>query len=209
MDDEFNFYAFWLSGIAIVMFILQSVIPGFTEALVLNDQAIPEVWRYVSSIFLHGGMGHLLYNLFALALFGSIVERVIGGKKFLIVFFATGIFANMISVNFYTSSLGASGAIFGIIGALIILRPVMTVWAFGLPMPMFIAGLLWAGGDIIGAVGFFSGNPINNTGNIAHLSGMFLGLILGGLYGEKKRRKPEKLVIDERSIRHWEDRVFD
>ena len=57
-------------------------------------------------------------------------------------FFISGILANLISVNFYNSSLGASGAIFGVIGALVVVRPWMFVWAFGLPLPMIVAGIL-------------------------------------------------------------------
>lgn len=204
--ERHKFYAFWLSGIAVAVFILQLIIPGFTEAFVLNSSSFPQIWRFVSAIFLHGGGGHLLYNLFALIFFGSIVERLIGSKRFLLVFFITGIFANLVSVNFYPSSLGASGAIFGVIGALVVLRPGMAVWAFGLPMPMIVAGVLWVGGDLIGAVGYLSGTPLSNTGNIAHLSGMILGLIFGAFYRSpgRKIRKP-LVVIDERSIRNWED----
>jgi len=93
-----------------------------------------------------------------------------------------------------------------IIGALIFVRPWMFVWAFGLPLPMIVAGGLWAIGDIIGAVGYFSGNPLDNTGNLAHLSGMFFGLVLGALYKKrKKRRRSNKVVIDERAVRKWEE----
>jgi len=101
----------------------------------LNGDAFDgEIWRFLTAVFLHGGVGHILFNGFALLLFGSILERFVGGRRFLIVFFVTGILANLISVNFYSSSLGASGAIFGVIGALVIVRPGLTVWAFGMPM---------------------------------------------------------------------------
>ena len=203
MEREFKFYAFKLSGIMIVVFVLQIFIFGFTDLFVLNGLAFVQIWRFVTAVFLHGGIGHLLYNLFALVLFGSIVERVLGSKKFLLVFFVTGVLANVVSVNFYGSSLGASGAIFGVIGALVVLRPGMPIWAFGLPMPMFVAGIAWAIGDIMGAVGFFSGNPIDNTGNLAHLSGMFFGLVLGMVYRKKKERKT-KYKVQEHEVRNWE-----
>lgn len=203
----FKFYAFKLSGIMIVVFLLQLFFPSFTELFVLNENSFAEFWRFLTSIFLHGGLGHLVYNLFALMLFGSILENLIGGKKFLLTFFATGIFANLVSVNFYSSSLGASGAIFGVIGALIVIKSMLVVWAFGLPMPIFIAGVLWAIGDLIGAVGFLIGNPIDNTGNIAHLSGMFFGFLFGAIFRRRKgiRRESQKVFLDERSMRNWED----
>ncbi|PIN89751.1 hypothetical protein COU60_02990 [Candidatus Pacearchaeota archaeon CG10_big_fil_rev_8_21_14_0_10_34_76] len=204
---SFRFYAFKLSGIMALVFVAQLLIPGFTDIFVLNTKAWVEVWRFVASIFLHGGVGHLLYNLFALMLFGSVLEALIGGKRFIFVFFVTGIIANLISVNFYSSSLGASGAIFGVIGALIFVRPLQVVWAFSLPMPIFVAGILWAIGDIIGAVGFFAGNPIDNTGNIAHLSGMGFGLLLGIFYRRKfgKRKRNERFKLDEKTARDWEN----
>ncbi len=173
----------------IVVFFIQIFVNGFTDIFILDNSKMEEFWRFVSAIFLHGSFVHLVYNLFALALFGLILESLIGSKRFAIVFFVTGILANLISVNFYEFSLGASGAIFGVIGALIFVRPMLIVWAFGLPMPIFVAGILWAAGDILGAYGFLIGQPINNTGNIAHLSGMFFGALFGVLFKGKNSRR--------------------
>jgi len=88
---KFKFYAFKLTGIMIFVFILQVFISGFTDLFVLNGLAWQQWWRFVSAVFLHGGFGHLLFNGFALVLFGSILERLIGGRKFLTVFFVLGI----------------------------------------------------------------------------------------------------------------------
>ena len=203
---KFKFYAMKLCGIIILVFLFQLFVRGFTELFVLNRLAFIEVWRFVSSIFLHAGLGHLVYNLFALALFGSMLERLILGRRFLIAFFFSGILANLVSANFYSSSLGASGAIFGVIGSLIIVRPLLVVWAFGLPMPIFAAGILWGAGDLIGAYGFLSGNPIDNTGNIAHLSGMFFGLLFGALFKGRKsqRKRKNRFRIKEGKMKKWE-----
>ena len=174
---------------------------GFTELFLLNELSFSQPWRFVTAIFLHGDFGHLLYNMFALLLFGGMLERLIGGRRFLLVFFATGIIANFVSVFFYPSSLGASGAIFGIIGSLIVVRPTLVVFAFGLPMPMFIAGILWATGDIIGLF------VPSNVGNIAHLSGLAIGLLFGAFYRDWRRRRipRERSGLDEGFMRRWED----
>ncbi len=204
--EKYNYYAFKLTGICVVVFIIQMMFSGFTELFVLNQSSWIQPWRFITSIFLHGGVAHLFYNMFALILFGSIVEKVIGGKKFLIVFFATGIFASLLSVNFYESALGASGAIMGVIGALVVLRPGMSVWAFGMPMPMFVAGILWAVGDTIGLF------VPSNVANIAHLAGMGFGLILGIYYRRGLKRfdnRRTRIVIDENSVRRWEDNYLD
>ena len=202
-----KFYALKLALACIFVFILQTAIKGVTEQFVLNENSFIQPWRFLTAIFLHGGLLHLLYNMFALVLFGLFLEGLIGGRKFLLVFFVSGILANIISVFFYPSSLGASGAISGIIGALIIVRPMLVVWAFGLPMPIFIAGIVWVAGDLIGAIGYFAGNPIDNTGNIAHLAGMFFGLLFGFMYRDwaRKREKRERIRINEGYMRCWED----
>ncbi len=199
-------YAFWLVGICVVIFVLQLAIPGFTDALILDQSKSIEVWRFVSSIFLHGSVSHLLYNMFALALFGSMLEQIIGSRRFLLVFLATGIVANIIAEFFYPSSLGASGAIFGVIGALIMIRPGLTVFAFGMPMPIFVAGILWVGGDLLGAAAYVSGTPLGNTGNVAHLAGIAVGLLFGALYKERQYEpKRTRIVFDEHAVRKWED----
>jgi membrane associated rhomboid family serine protease len=210
MTERFRFFALWLCAVCVAVFILQLVIPGFTELFLLTPEAWPQGWRFVSAVFLHGGVGHLLYNLLALGLFGSMLERLVGSRRFLLVFFVSGIVANILSVNFYDASLGASGAIFGVIGALIMIRPGLPVFAFGFPMPIFIAGILWVAGDVLGAVGYMSGNPINNTGNFAHLSGMIVGLVMGFFYRRRNVEEKSKtqVLIHEGSMRAWEDQYI-
>lgn len=205
---KYRFYSLWLCAVMVVVFFLQMIFKGFTDLFVLDENSFSQIWRFFTAIFLHSGISHILYNLFALALFGSILEKLVGGKKFLLVFFSTGIIANIIAVNFYPSSLGASGAIFGIIGALIIVKPGLPIWAFGIPMPIFLAGIIWGAGDLLGAVAYVAGNPIDNTGNIAHISGMVLGLILGFFFrGKQEEVRENKMTykFNENQIRKWED----
>ncbi len=200
---KFKFYFLKLSIICLIIFIFQQINQGITNFLILNQQAIQgQYWRFLTAIFLHGSLPHLIYNLFALLFFGLILEKTIGSKKFLFIFLTSGIIANIISVNFYLSSLGASGAIYGIIGALTILKPFMLVWAFGLLLPMFIASILWTIGDILGAFGF--GNQ--SIGNIAHLSGIAIGFIFGLFLKSKNSTKKQIKKIPENYIKLWEDR---
>ena len=204
-----KFYSLWLSAIMIFIFGLQNLpgIPGFTDLFILNQKALTnfEVWRYVSSIFLHGSITHLAFNLFALFFFGLVLEKTIGTKRFMITFFATGIIANIISVNFYNSSLGASGAIYGVIGAVTILRPMMMVFSFGAIIPMFLAAIVYVTADILRAFGAFGPT---NIGSIAHLSGIAIGFRIGIYYRNKFReRKNQKIEVkfDENSMQNWEN----
>ncbi|MCU0642597.1 MAG: rhomboid family intramembrane serine protease [archaeon] len=199
---KIRYYALWLSLACIIAFALQSLFGGFTEMFILDSGRMIEVWRFVSAIFLHAGFAHLLANLFALALFGTILEGFIGSRKFLLVFFASGIFANLIAVWFYPLSLGASGAIYGILGAFVIIRPMMTVWVSGFPMPAIVAGIFWAAGGILGL--FYP----SATGHIAHLTGMAIGLMFGALWRNwsQKVERIEKLKLNEEYMRDWEER---
>ena len=196
--------ALWLSLVIIVIFLFQ-LISGFTDLFILDSRlVIPRVWTLLTAIFLHGGVVHLLYNLFALALFGSILEHIIGSRKFLILFFVSGLAASLASLPFYTSVLGASGAIFGVLGMLGILRPKLTVWLYHMPMPMIVALFVWAAGDLIG---FFAPAAGDNTANLAHLGGLAVGLVAGIYYYKQFRenkRKKEDVYIDEAKVKDWE-----
>ena len=160
-----KYFTLWLALACIIIFIIQVIIPNSTDYLLLNQNALHgEIWRFVTSIFAHASFSHILLNMFALVLFGLILESLIGSKKLLLVFFASGIIANIVAIFFYPSSLGASGAIYGILGVLTIIRPTMVVWVYYLPLPMFVAAIVWIGASVFGIF-----NP-SDVGDIAHLS---------------------------------------
>jgi len=198
-----RFVALYLCGLSILVFGLQGIFG--TEHFVLDKWiAIYEPWRYVTAIFAHATIGHLLSNLFALGLFGMILEGRIGAKRVLGIFMLSGIIINLLVP--YQISLGASGAIYAILGCLILLRPGMIVWLSGMPMPMIIAGIVWLAQDVIGM--FIP----SNVGHLAHISGLFLGacyaLFLRKRFADMPN-KPLKLSPDEtRIIDEWERRYM-
>jgi len=205
---RYNWYAIKIVIICVIIWILQQIIPPTTDNFALiSSEFLFKPWIIVTYIFLHGGFSHIFGNMFALALFGSILEKIIGGKKFLIVFFVSGIIAGIGSILFYEASIGASGAIYGIFGTLAILRPKMTVYmGLGAPMPMIAAVFFWA---LLDFLGFFT--ALDNVAYAAHLFGLAFGLIYGFYlkkdYGENiiSKRKP-KADVSEEKIREWEDR---
>jgi len=200
------YYSFaWLAIFIVVVFFFQISFVFFDGLFVLNSNALSgEYWRFLTSIFLHGGAGHLLSNLFALVLFGFILESIIGTRNFLLTFFSAGILANVVAVSFYPSSLGASGAIYGILGAVTILRPKMMVWVFGVVAPMWAAAIFWI---LLDLLGLFVPDGI---GHIAHLSGIVVGLIVGLFLSSLKvgGQKREGVKLNEGSIRLWEERYM-
>lgn len=186
-----NYSALWLTGICIIVFIVQVIFPGLTELFKLTtSQVMIKPWTLITAIFLHGSITHLLYNIFALALFGTILEHNIGTRKFLWLFLSAGLFASLASIPFYNAVLGASGAIFGIIGALAFLKPKMVVWVYGMPMPMALAALIWAAIDVLGI--FFP----SNVANISHLSGAVVGIVFASFIKIKYQEKENPIILN-------------
>lgn len=159
----------------------------------------------ITYLFLHGSFEHLFYNMFALGLFGSILEIVIGSKKFLLTFFSAGVIAGIGSFIYPTVSIGASGAIYGLMGVLAILRPRMVVYV-GIPLPMALAAAFWAAGDLLG---LFAPDTI---GHVAHLTGLAFGLIYGFSlrkeYGEFATKRPKEEEISDDELKEWEDKYM-
>jgi membrane associated rhomboid family serine protease len=208
MENNIKFLSLWFCLICIIVFIVQLLIPGFTEIFYLSENALFMPWQFITAVFLHGSIVHLLYNIFALFLFGLILERLIGSKKFLWLFLLSGLFANVISFFWFPNALGASGAIMAVLGTLAVLRPMMVVWAFSMPMPMFVLAIIWTFGSIMGIFGFGD----QGTGHLAHLSGIFIGITYGlflrlkhKTYKENSTMFTSKIIIPEEDIRRWED----
>jgi len=201
MQNEFRFAALILVGIAVIIYSLQPFLP-MQELVLKSSEVVQKPWMIFTHIFLHGSPSHLLGNMFALGLFGSILERLIGWKRFLLVFFIGGLVSSLGDVFFYSSTLGASGAVFGVLGALAVLRPKMSVPAFGTILPMFLAAILWILFDL---TGFLYPDGIAHA---AHLFGMaaggLLGLWLRNIFPSEKR--PAKETISYREHRKWENK---
>ncbi len=196
---SFKYAALVLCLICVLVFIVQVSVTGFTESfLFVSADAAERPWILVTSIFLHGDLGHLLGNIFALGLFGSILEKFIGTRKFIIMFFASGIVANMISLPFYTAALGASGAIFGVLGMLAALKPRMVVWTYGVPMPMFIAAGFWLLLDVAGV--FYP----TNVANVAHISGLFFGIVIGIIFRKPEQKAEKEKNVSDHELDEWE-----
>lgn len=177
-------YSLAILVIAIISFFLEGI-PGYFDYLALDPLNIfSRPWTLVTHMFLHSGPIHLLFNMMFLFFFGPELERRIGGKRFLIVFFLSGIvaaigyslwsyFTFIVFANPIASAVGASGALFGIFACLAILAPDIQVYIYFIPMKITYALIFFALLDLL-FIG--SGDAIARS---AHLTGVVAGLVMG------------------------------
>ncbi len=142
-------------------------------------------WQLVTCMFVHGDWMHLIFNMFALLIFGSAVERTLGSKEFLLAYFLIGILSGLFSVAVYyifglflaynglppypwgISLIGASGAIYGILFLYAVLFPKSIIFIWGIiPVPAPIMVLAYA---IIEFTSQFIGS--SNVAHMTHLAG--------------------------------------
>ena len=139
-----------------------------------------EYWRLITPVFLHGGLMHLAVNSYSIYAIGPTVEKLYGPAKFFLIYIIAGIVGNVASFVFSPSlSVGASGAIFGLLGALL---------CMGLKHRELFRRTI--GRDVIITIVFniaygFSRSGIDNYAHIGGLVGGFLAAWAVGLFGEK------------------------
>jgi len=148
---------------------------GLTPYLVLSKLYF---WQLVTYLFLHGGIGHIFFNMFALWMFGSELERYWGPRAFLRFYFVTGIGAGVLSVladpSGMAPTIGASGAIYGVLMAYGMMFPdryVYLYFLFPVKVKYFVA--------VLGLIAFFSSlnAPGSTIAHVAHLGGMLVAFL--------------------------------
>jgi len=154
------------------------------------------IWQLATYLFLHGSTMHLLFNMLALWMFGRTLEQDWGTRRFLKYYFLCGIGAGLCDVtvnallgNWNTYTIGASGAIYGVLLAFGVLYPESTVFLFIFPIQAKYFVM------ICGALELWEARNINSgVSNIAHLGGMIFGLLY------LKVRFPK---LDTYEVRRW------
>lgn len=189
-----------LVAINILMFIATLINENFMVtnfAMFYPASPFFKPWQILTHMFMHGGFWHIFFNMYSLLMFGSILERSLGPKKFLIFYFVTGLGAVALhtgvewmqarvfiangDVDAYqrllvTTTLGASGAIYGVLIGFAMLYPQARLTLIFPPIPMTAKWLV----IIFAAIELFSGiNGIQEgVAHFAHLGGMLFGWLL-------------------------------
>ncbi len=154
--------------------------PQWTQGLLFNGAdfaplALDKEWyRIFTHLFMHGNLMHLAFNMYALFVVGSEVERSVGTRKFILIYFACGFIASLVSMyfNLFTIGVGASGAIFGLFG--FSLAEQVSANRKNLPslVGILVNFALFVGINLLYARAL-------NADNAAHFGGLLAGVALG------------------------------
>jgi membrane associated rhomboid family serine protease len=187
-----------LIGANVAMFFAQQLIPNLTAVLGLRPAFVVQnlwVWQLVTYTFMHGGLFHILFNMLALWMFGTELERMWGTRYFLKFYFVTGIGAAVLTIAFsllplevsrdlYRSEIiGASGAIYGLLLAYALYFPdrqIYMYFLFPVPAKIFVA--------IMGAIALYASvsGASGGVANATHLG----GILVAYLYLKSPRMNP-------------------
>jgi rhomboid protease GluP len=152
------------------------------EPLILENH---EYYRLITHFFLHFGFEHLFNNMISLLVLGYAIENVLGKVRYLILYFLSGILAGITSIVYniyissvYTVSCGASGAIYGLTGALLILLVIGNKGHRTTEVPRYLLFI---------ALSIYSGIQDPSIDNAAHIGGLAAGVVICFIMTKIKR----------------------
>lgn len=179
-----------------LVFVAQKAFDGLTEKLMLIGPDVDilhpnlefEPYQLVSSMFAHATFFHILFNMYALWLFGSVLERQWGPVKFLIFYLVCGLAAGLAHLLLVPTgaALGASGAVMGLLAAFAFTYPNVQFFIIPIPFPIKAKWLAigYAAIDLFGGISGGGG-----IAHFAHLGGMVMGVILMLIWRKNGRGK--------------------
>jgi membrane associated rhomboid family serine protease len=186
--------------INVIVFILANTLfPKMYDYLVVYFPLAPQFksWQVITHMFMHGGIMHIAFNMLTLASFGPLLERFLGEKKYIMLYFLSGFGAfalNSLWIYYETittghfdnvAMLGASGAIFGVVAAFTALYPNAEMMIMFIPFPIKAKILLPI--VIIGSI-YLGINNIGGVAHFAHIGGAIVGYILIKIWGRNRYR---------------------
>lgn len=147
-----------------------------------------ELYRLITSIFLHGGLIHLLCNMYSLYIIGREIESFFGKIKYIIIFILSGVIGNLLTMLFLEKgviTIGASGAVFGLLGAMLY---------FGYHYRIYLGAVLKSEIIPIIMLNFIIGFAIAGINNMAHLGGLIGGVLVAKAVGVKYKSTTSDII---------------
>ncbi len=216
----------YLLIINVAVFLLSAFIPPIGNMITKLFSVYPanmflslQVWRFITYQFLHGGIGHVFFNMLVLFFFGPMLEKQWGSKKFLTFYLICGASGGILYTLLVAARIlppgvlvGASGAIYGMLAAGAILYPNQKVYVFGIfPLPFMALAIILA---TISFLNFIGGD--NAGGQAAHLAGMAAGAVyvLWGPWQAKTKQRSTHIkwqskLNQERTMQANVDKILD
>jgi len=176
--------AVWiLIGVNLLLFIATIINRDLILFLGLQPASfLARPWTIVTNLFIHSGLWHIFANMITLYFFGSFLCRLLGVKRFLLVYFIGGIVGNifffLLPPSPLSTAIGASGAVFALAGVLVVLMPKLKVLLyFIIPLPLWVVVLVF----------FVIWSFLPGIAWQAHLGGLVLGLVAGYIFRRRAR----------------------
>jgi len=171
--------------INIAAFIFSSIFSQFTaDYLALHIYSSPKfyLWEFITSLFIHGGLIHLLFNMMTLVFLGPYVEKYYGTTRFYIIYIIMGIIAGLLQISLMSIDIplvGASGSLFGVLTLYVIqnynTKMFLMFIPIGIKAKYILIGLI--------AIELYSAFFVSdNVGHFAHLGGAASGLLIHKYY---------------------------
>lgn len=179
-------YSGMILAICVLLFFVRFVAPVFTfNYLALNPALVAaRPWTLITHMFVHADIPHLLVNMIVLFFFGTELERRVGESKFLQIFIISGLVAAVGQMAVVPTGymMGASGALFGVMGCLAVIAPEIKVMIyFVIPLSIRAAVVLFA------VLDFTMMGSADSIAHMAHITGLLVGLAYGGMLKDRYR----------------------
>ena len=200
MASKFAVVTYVLVAVNIIVFLQSLTNPEYYRQLIMNYGLVPvqvmgghNLLSLITSMFLHADIIHLGLNMLFLLVSGDAVERELGSSRFLVLYLAFGVIAGLFHSYLNSTSavptIGASGAIFGVLAAFAIIFPFRwLIQLFGIiPIPM--PAIIFVFVTLLTETAYVSSGAVENVAHTAHVGGFLAGVFLTLLFIPKKRQR--------------------
>ncbi|CUV08423.1 FIG056164: rhomboid family serine protease [hydrothermal vent metagenome] len=195
----FPFVTYTIIGINSLVFIYQYLIlPPESLGHIISTYALtpaaPSVITVFTSMFMHGGLMHIIFNMWFLWIFGDNIESVLGHKRYVLFYLLCGVGAALAQIQINTGSqipmVGASGAIAGVLGAYLIRFPratvhvlvILIIFITFIRVPAMVVIGIWFLSNLTAGLGTLGIEETGGTAWFAHLGGFVSGVVLNQVF---------------------------
>ena len=195
----FPFVTYTIIGINSLVFIYQYfILPPDLLGPIISTYALtpadPSVFTVFTSMFMHGGLMHIIFNMWFLWIFGDNIESVLGHKRFVLFYLLCGVGAALVQIQINTGSqipmAGASGAIAGVLGAYLFRFPratvhvlvILIIFITFIRVPAMVVIGFWFLSNLTAGLGTLGIEETGGTAWFAHLGGFVSGVVLNQIF---------------------------